>query len=403
MAAGNPPRAAAIVVAAITLHGVSKVFPGSVSAVRDLCLKIADGEFVVLVGPSGCGKTTTLRMIAGLESVSGGEIHFDGQRVDPLPPRDRDVAMVFQHHALYPHMTVHENLAFGLKVRNIPREEIRRRVTDVAGRLGLTELLDRRPHALSGGQRQRVALGRAVVRQPRVFLFDEPLSNLDAALRTQMRVEIKQLHRRLGATMVYVTHDQIEAMTLGDRVVVMKDGLVRQIADPATLYDRPADMFVAGFIGTPPMNFLPGELSTAPADASVGELAFRTTGLTLPLPSTWTSAFAGVGTMARRVVLGIKPEHVTVTTTAATTTATSTITPPQGSELRATVEAVEPIGAESHVYLRHADHRIVARVPTNRTPTGRPPSVGDTYVLAVDPRYIHVFDAATEHAIYPDS
>jgi len=214
------------IVASIVLHNVSKVYPGPVSAVRELSLEIADGEFVVLVGPSGCGKTTTLRLIAGLESVSGGEIYVGGQRVDPLPPRERDVAMVFQHLALYPHMTVFDNLAFGLKMRRTPRDEIRRRVADVAERLGMAELLARRPGELSGGQRQRVALGRAIVRRPRAFLFDEPLSHLDPALRAQMRAEIKQLHQTLGATMVYVTHDQTEAATLGDRIVEMKDGLI---------------------------------------------------------------------------------------------------------------------------------------------------------------------------------
>ena len=222
------------IVASVTLHNVSKTYPGAVSAVRELSLEVSDGELVVLVGPSGCGKTTTLRLIAGLEAVTGGEIHIGGQRVDHLPPRDRDVAMVFQHFALYPHMTVYENLAFGLKVRRVERGEIRRRVADVAGRMGLSDLLTRRPDELSGGQRQRVALGRAVVRQPRVFLLDEPLSHLDAALRRRMREEIKQLHRALGATMLYVTHDQTEATTLGDRIVVMNEGLVRQIADPKT-------------------------------------------------------------------------------------------------------------------------------------------------------------------------
>jgi len=236
--------------AGIVLHNVSKIFPGSVAAVREVSLEVADGEFVVLVGPSGCGKTTTLRMIAGLESVSGGEIYIGGQRVDHLPPRERDVAMVFQHFALYPHMTVYENLAFGLKVRKTPRDDIRRRVTDVAERLGLSELLTRKPDELSGGQRQRTALGRAVVRQPRAFLLDEPLSHLDAALRRQMREELKQLHRRLGATMVYVTHDQAEAMTLGDRIAVMRDGHIQQIADPATLLAKPANAFVAEFFAT---------------------------------------------------------------------------------------------------------------------------------------------------------
>jgi len=234
--------------ARIVLQGVSKVYPGHVPAVRGLSLEVADGEFVVLVGPSGCGKTTTLRMIAGLETVTSGEIFIGGRRVDHLPPRDRDVAMVFQHYALYPHMTVYDNLAFGLKVRKAPREEIRRRVTETAERLGLAELLKRRPHELSGGQRQRVALGRAIVRQAAAFLLDEPLSNLDASLRARMRVELKDLHRRLGATMVYVTHDQTEAMALGDRVVVMKDGEVQQIADPATLRAHPANAFVAEFV-----------------------------------------------------------------------------------------------------------------------------------------------------------
>src|SRR3954451_14471298 len=250
--------------ARVTVKNVSKIYPGDkgsdVIAVKDVSLDIPDREFVVLVGPSGCGKSTTLRMIAGLEEISRGEIFIDDRLVNNVPPKDRDIAMVFQNYALYPHMTVYDNMAFGLKLRKYPKAEIRKRVNDAASILGIENLLERRTKALSGGQRQRVALGRAIVRQPKVFLFDEPLSNLDAKMRVQMRTEITKLHQRLQATMIYVTHDQIEAMTMGDRIVVMNEGVVQQNDAPLTLYNNPVNLFVAGFLGSPPMNFISGTL-----------------------------------------------------------------------------------------------------------------------------------------------
>src|SRR5437868_8032307 len=250
--------------AKVTVKNISKIYPGEkgrdVTAVRDVDLDIQDREFVVLVGPSGCGKSTTLRMIAGLEEISRGEIYIGDRLVNNVPPKDRDIAMVFQNYALYPHMSVYDNLAFGLKLRKYPKAEIRKRVNDAAGILGIEELLDRKPKALSGGQRQRAAVGRAIVRQPKVFLFDEPLSNLDAKMRVQMRAEITKLHQRLQATMIYVTHDQIEAMTMGDRIVVMNDGVVQQNDAPLVLYSKPVNLFVAGFLGSPPMNFISGTL-----------------------------------------------------------------------------------------------------------------------------------------------
>src|ERR687898_1282101 len=249
--------------AQVVLTGINKFYDGNVHAVKDVNLDIRDREFMVFVGPSGCGKTTTLRMIAGLEEISSGDIRIGAQRVNDLAPMDRDIAMVFQNYALYPHMSVFDNMAFGLKMRKFGKDEIRKRVQDAADILGIEEYLKRKPRQLSGGQRQRVALGRAIVRHPQVFLFDEPLSNLDAKLRVQMRVELKKLHQRLGTTAIYVTHDQVEAMTLGDRVVVMKDGVVQQVGEPMEIYARPQNRFVAGFIGSPSMNFIPVTLNDA--------------------------------------------------------------------------------------------------------------------------------------------
>jgi len=247
--------------AQVQLDNVTKVYPGGIEAVKSMSLTVQEAEFIVLVGPSGCGKSTTLRMIAGLEEITDGTISIAGRIVNDVPPKDRDIAMVFQNYALYPHMTVFKNMAFGLKLRRIPKEEIRQRVSHAAGILGIEELLDRKPSALSGGQRQRVAVGRAIVRDPKAFLFDEPLSNLDAKLRVETRAELKGLHRRLQTTTVYVTHDQEEAMTLGDRIVVMYEGVVHQCDPPLEVYERPVNRFVAGFVGTPPMNFLDGRLA----------------------------------------------------------------------------------------------------------------------------------------------
>src|SRR3954470_792718 len=280
--------------AGITINRVEKTYPGNIRAVDKVSLEVRDGEFLVLVGPSGCGKTTLLRMIAGLEDISGGAISIGDHVVNDVPPADRDIAMVFQNYALYPHMTVRRNMAFGLELRKVPKDEIDRRVGGAAETLGLAALLERKPKELSGGQRQRVALGRAIVRQPRGFLFDEPLSNLDAKLRVQMRAELKRLHRSLRTTTVYVTHDQEEAMTLGDRVVVMKDGVTQQLGKPLDVYERPANRFVAGFMGSPPMNLIPGRI--------VGE-CFEGAGLRLKLPYP--------APPAADAVLGLRPEHLT--------------------------------------------------------------------------------------------
>jgi multiple sugar transport system ATP-binding protein len=313
----------------VIVEGAVKTYPGGVRAVDGVGLRIPDGEFTVLVGPSGCGKTTLLRMIAGLETVEAGTISIGGRAVDGLPPKDRDVAMVFQNYALYPHMTVFRNMAFALELRDVPKAEIDRRVRETAETLGLSELLERKPKALSGGQRQRVALGRAIVRQPRAFLFDEPLSNLDAKLRVQMRAELKRLHRRLRTTTIYVTHDQEEAMTLGDRVVVMKDGRVQQEGPPLEVYRRPANRFVAGFVGTPPMNFLPGRIVS-----ENGHACFEGAGLRLRLPRARTPL------EGREIVLGFRPEHLSER-------------PPEGEHeaLRVRVSLVEPLGDRQDVTL----------------------------------------------------
>jgi multiple sugar transport system ATP-binding protein len=287
--------------AEVVLEDVTKVYPGGVEAVKDMTLEVQDQEFVVLVGPSGCGKSTTLRMIAGLEDVTAGTIRIGDRVVNNVPPKDRDIAMVFQNYALYPHMTVYKNMAFGLKLRRYPKQEIRQRVSSAASVLGIEGLLERKPSALSGGQRQRVAVGRAIVRNPEAFLFDEPLSNLDAKLRVEMRAELKRLHRQLQTTTVYVTHDQEEAMTLGDRIVVMRDGVVHQCDTPLRVYEQPANRFVAGFVGTPPMNFLEGKVTAAD-----GRVFWEGAGTRLRLADAWAQALADHD--GRDVVLGIRPE-----------------------------------------------------------------------------------------------
>jgi len=328
--------------AQVALEDVTKVFPASsrkerdVTAVDNLTLHVADREFVVLVGPSGCGKSTTLRMIAGLEEPTHGTIHIGERVVNDVPPKDRDIAMVFQNYALYPHMTAYQNMAFGLKLRKYPKAEIDERVRDAARVLGIQELLTRKPAALSGGQRQRVAVGRAIVRKPKVFLFDEPLSNLDAKLRVEMRAELNRLHQRLQTTMVYVTHDEVEAMTLGDRIVVLNDGVVQQVADPLSLYDRPRNRFVAGFIGTPPMNFLDGEIEDAG-----GTLYFVAGAGRLRLPRRMASNLKGH--LGRGVALGIRPEDMR----------SRSLVPDAGPEtcLNVRVNVVEPLGDEMILYL----------------------------------------------------
>jgi len=365
--------------AEVVLKSVRKVFDKSVVAVDDVSIEIGEGEFVVLVGPSGCGKSTTLRMIAGLEEITSGEIYIDGVLVNELPPKDRDIAMVFQNYALYPHMTVYGNMAFGLKLRKFPKNEIDERVREAAAILDIEDLLERRPGALSGGQRQRVAVGRAIVRKPKVFLFDEPLSNLDAKLRVQTRAEISKLHTRLGATMVYVTHDQVEAMTMGDRIAVMNEGLVQQVDTPLSLYDYPKNQFVAGFIGSPGMNFVEGRI-TSEGDRN---LVFEQDGLRLPLGRTQTERLRHHD--KTQVVLGIRPEDIHDVESAARADKNT-------APLTATVEVVEPMGSEVFLTLRAGKSALVARVdPSNM------PSVNDTVTLAVEIDKAHFFDHGEGH------
>ncbi len=333
--------------AEVTLKNVFKVYPGDVTAVRDVNLEIHDKEFVVLVGPSGCGKSTTLRMIAGLEEISSGTIDIDGKIVNDVPPKDRDIAMVFQNYALYPHMTVYKNMAFGLKLRGFPKAEIDQRVRQAAEILNITEYLERKPKALSGGQRQRVAVGRAIVRQPKAFLFDEPLSNLDAKMRVQMRMEISKLHHQLQSTMIYVTHDQVEAMTMGDRIVVMKDGVIQQVDAPLKIYEAPANRFVASFIGSPPMNFFDGTLSQK-ADG----LYFTEGTFSVKVDERQVKPL--MEAKQEKVVLGIRPENIQDSVFA--------VNPSPDSLIKAKVEVVEPMGAEVFLYLSVGQHNFIARV-----------------------------------------
>jgi multiple sugar transport system ATP-binding protein len=378
--------------AQVVLERLTKVFPGqggeAVRAVDNLSLQVGDHELLVLVGPSGCGKTTTLRLIAGLEEPTAGTISIAGQVVNQLPPKDRDIAMVFQNHALYPHMTAYENMAFGLKLRHYSRAEIERRVKDAAQILNLASCLDRRPPTLSGGQRQRVALGRALVRQPRLFLLDEPLSDLDAQTRLQMRAEIARLHSRLAATMIYVTHDQVEAMTLGQRVAVMNAGVIQQVAAPADLYHQPANRFVAGFIGSPPMNFFEGTLSEK-GDV----LVFQETGrdglvdsnlITVPLGKAFRPASRSQ--VGKQVVLGIRPEQIACLPMPADGL------PEHGME--AVVEVVQPLGSETYLHLAGHAHSFVARVSATD-----PFRAGQKVSLTFDARHAHLFDPGSGVAI----
>ncbi|MGQ0715683.1 MAG: ABC transporter ATP-binding protein [Gemmatimonadaceae bacterium] len=362
--------------AQVTLEGVRKVYDGAHGhvAVHGVDLDVADGEFVVLVGPSGCGKSTTLRMIAGLESITAGKLSIGGRVVNDVPPKDRDIAMVFQNYALYPHMSVRENMAFALKLRKMPKAEIDQRVREAAEVLGLTTELDRLPKQLSGGQRQRVAVGRAIVRKPAVFLFDEPLSNLDAKLRVQMRRELLALHRRLGATTVYVTHDLVEAMTMGDRIVVMSAGHVMQVDTPEALYERPQNRFVAGFIGSPAMIFLPGTVTTNGAARFVADGGEPS----ITLPGTLATRARGAST----VVLGIRPEHLRL--------ASEGPTAGDHTSMDATVDLVEPLGGEALVHVRAGAHELTARTRARDLP-----DVGDRIQLIADGRRVHLFDAAS--------
>jgi len=350
--------------AQVSIRKIVKAYEGGVQAVKGIDLEIEDHEFVVLVGPSGCGKSTTLRMIAGLEEITAGEIAIGGKVVNDIPPRDRDIAMVFQNYALYPHMSVFENMAFGLTLRKFPKEEIKRRVDNAARILDITSLLERKPKALSGGQRQRVAMGRAIVRDPQVFLFDEPLSNLDAKLRVAMRTEIKELHQRLKTTSIYVTHDQIEAMTMADKIVVMRDGIVEQTGSPLELYDFPANQFVAGFIGSPAMNFIPGTVKG-------GQVAFEG-GLVLPMPDN----ARGKAAEGQQVVYGSRPEHIDMAS---------------GNEgVPTEVVVVEPTGADTQVFTKIAGVEVTSIFRERHD--FRP---GATIRLKPDTSRAHLFDAAS--------
>jgi multiple sugar transport system ATP-binding protein len=369
--------------AEVVLKDVRKVFDKDVVAVDDANIEIKDREFVVLVGPSGCGKSTTLRMVAGLEEVTSGEIYIDGSLVNDIPPKDRDIAMVFQNYALYPHMTVYQNMAFGLKLRKYPKQEIESRVREAADILGIQELLERKPKALSGGQRQRVAVGRAIVRKPKVFLFDEPLSNLDAKLRVQMRTEISKLHRRLDATMIYVTHDQTEAMTMGDRIVVMKDGQIQQNDTPLNLYNHPVNQFVAGFIGSPSMNFIQGRL-----EAEGDGLVFDEGHLRLPLPKEHHDGLQGY--VGKDLMMGVRPEDIHDPDTMGRGV--------EADEIEAQVEVVEPMGNEVLLYLTTGKSSFVARVDPLHIPT-----VEQRVRLAVEIDKAHFFDLETEVSLLRQS
>jgi len=367
--------------AGISLRGIYKVYPGDVTAVSDFNLEIEDKEFIILVGPSGCGKSTTLRMIAGLEEITKGELYIGDTLVNDLPPKNRDIAMVFQNYALYPHMSVYKNMGFGLKMRKTPKDEIDRKVKEAAKILDIEDLLQRKPKALSGGQRQRVALGRAMVRNPAVFLLDEPLSNLDAKLRTSMRAELTKLHRRLGTTFVYVTHDQIEAMTMGDRIVVMHDGFIQQVDTPQKLYDSPCNLFVAGFIGTPPMNFMEGQVTKVD-----GGYAVRTSESALPLLPDRLNYEKVAAYEDKTVVVGVRPENLHLEE--------EYMGQPSTGMLEANVELAELMGSEIYVYAQSQGHNLIAKVPPHTQV-----KAGDTIRIAVNCKKIHLFDKGTGRII----
>ena len=367
--------------ASLSLKNVCKVYPNGFEAVKDFNLEVEDQEFIIFVGPSGCGKSTTLRMIAGLEEISSGEFYIDGKLMNDVEPKDRDIAMVFQNYALYPHMTVFDNMAFGLKLRKVPKDEIKRKVEEAAKILDLEKLLDRKPKALSGGQRQRVAMGRAIVRNPKVFLMDEPLSNLDAKLRVQMRTEISKLHQRLGATIIYVTHDQTEAMTLGTRIVVMKDGVIQQVDTPQNLYDKPANKFVAGFIGSPQMNFIDCTIEKGKEGYGV-----NFAGKLIPLPQgkfpdKLMAEYAG-----KTVVLGVRPEDFH--------TESAFLEMSEDSTVEAEVEIAEMMGAEIYIHAVCGGQKLIVRAPSRVQAES-----GDHISLAIDKNKIHLFDKETEQAI----
>jgi multiple sugar transport system ATP-binding protein len=367
--------------AGLSLRHIYKVYSGDVAAVKDFNLEIEDKEFIVFVGPSGCGKSTTLRMIAGLEEISQGELYIDEELKNDVSPKDRDIAMVFQNYALYPHMTVFDNMAFGLKLRKVPKKDIEQKVREAAKMLDIEHLLDRKPKALSGGQRQRVAMGRAIVREPKVFLMDEPLSNLDAKLRVQMRTEIAKTHKRLGTTFIYVTHDQTEAMTLGTRIVVMKDGIIQQVDSPQHLYDHPVNVFVAGFIGSPQMNFI-----DAKVEEIQGKIYVTFEGEKIQLNEEASKTAKDKGCLGKEVIMGIRPENLDDDP--------EFLEKHKNSILNANVEVMELMGSESYLYLKKGKASFTAKV--NGTSKAK---TGDTLKIALNPNMIHIFDKETELTI----
>ena len=367
--------------ASLSLQHINKTYPNGFQAVKDFNLEIEDKEFIIFVGPSGCGKSTTLRMIAGLEEISGGTLKIGDKVMNDVEPKDRDIAMVFQNYALYPHMTVYDNMAFGLKLRKVPKDQIDKAVREAARILDLEKLLDRKPKALSGGQRQRVAMGRAIVRNPKVFLMDEPLSNLDAKLRVQMRIEISKIHQRLGATIIYVTHDQTEAMTLGTRIVVMKDGVVQQVDTPQHLYEQPGNLFVAGFMGSPQMNFLDAQIAEKGGDlvAKVGEYD-------VVIPAAKAKVLKDGGYVGKTVVLGIRPEDIH--------DSQMFIEASPSAPMTSTVKVYELLGAEVFLYFDVNGTQVTARVdPRTNSKTG------DTIKFAFDMEKSHFFDKDSELVI----
>lgn len=358
--------------ASLTFHNVTKIYPGNVEVIHGITMQVQDGEFVVIVGPSGCGKSTLMRMVAGLESITSGTIEIDGKVVNTLEPAERDIAMVFQNYALYPHMSVYENMAYGLKIRKHSKDEIRERVNVAAQILELGQLLDRRPRQLSGGQRQRVAMGRAIVREPKVFLFDEPLSNLDAKLRVQMRLEIQRLHQRLKTTSLYVTHDQVEAMTLAQRMIVMNQGIAEQVGTPMEVFDKPATTFVASFIGSPPMNLIPVRIDHQ-------GMVYDERNLALHLPN----HLIPNSLYGQELILGIRPEHIEL----------------HSNGITIEIEMIEILGSEQLIHGRHGDAIVVARTPTELT-RANPLTIGDTIQVGLNEDYrLHWFDAKTKKRV----
>ena len=367
--------------ATLNLNNINKIYPNGVQAVFDFNLDIEDKEFIVFVGPSGCGKSTTLRMIAGLEDITSGELYIDGVLMNNVNPKDRGIAMVFQSYALYPHMTIYNNLAFGLQLRRVPRQEIEARVAEAAKILGLENLLDRYPRQLSGGQNQRVALGRAIVRNAKVFLMDEPLSNLDAKLRVTMRGELTKLHRRLGSTTIYVTHDQIEAMTMASRIVVMRDGRIQQVGNPKEIYEHPANVFVGGFIGTPPMNFIHGTINKS------GKFTSNDGSQHIQIPEGKMKVVKEKDYIEKEIILGIRPEDIHDNEIVLNTYADSVI--------NVAVDVSELLGAETNIYASIGEDSIIASVPARDDLVK-----GSSIRLALDMNHCHLFDVDTEEAIF---